>query len=106
MMSATEEQPPPNDRRGPDRRRDQLADARARRWKGSTPESRRDFAKKLSAAAAAARQQDGLKTIVVSVRISAAAYDRYCQTALKARVQVRTVLQHILTMHAPGIETS
>lgn len=41
-------------------------------------------------------------TVQVQVRMVATAYDAYCRTALSARVPVRTVLRHVLELHAPA----
>ena len=42
----------------------------------------------------------GAATVVVSVRLSVAAYDRYVLRALRARVPVRTVMRVALETHA------
>lgn len=42
------------------------------------------------------------QTLVVNVRIRADVYDAYCRAALKSRQPVRSVLRHVLTLHAPA----
>jgi len=44
--------------------------------------------------------------MVINVRIPIAVYDRYCAVALRTRpgpIAVRSVLRHILTLHAPSV---
>lgn len=88
----------PPDRRNSDRRRQQLQDARQKRWKNSTPESRRAFAKKLSEAAKAARAQNTVKKLKVTVDVDPGEYDWYIRQAFKKRMPVRAILRHALHM--------
>lgn len=42
------------------------------------------------------------QTMVIKVRLGVDVYDAYCRVALKSRQPVRSVLRHVLTIHAPS----
>lgn len=42
-------------------------------------------------------------TLIVSVRLPASVYDRYCQQANHSGYSVRSVLRRVLTKHAPRV---
>ncbi len=110
MMSAETTPPDPSltpaaaERRKRDRRLQQLEDARAKRWRGTTAEHRKAFAVKLSEAAKASRagkSTSAVKTIQIpKVSISIAAYDRICRNAIKSRWSMKSIIRHILETHS------
>jgi hypothetical protein len=42
------------------------------------------------------------RTLVVNVRLTIATYDAYCRCAVQSGQDVRTILRHVLTLHAPS----
>jgi hypothetical protein len=88
-------------RSGLERRQASIAKARAARWKGSTPESRRAELKAVTDARLAGRERKP-KPEPVLVLLPMDVYDRYCRVALRAKIPLRSVLRDLLILHAPS----
>lgn len=93
----------PPDRRKHERRLAQLEAARQRRWRGTTPEDRKAFAKKLSDAAKASRAGQARTKKIQTPRgsISVEAYDRICRYALKSRRSFKEAMCDVLERFRP-----